>query len=225
MRQMGRRIVFMRKIFLIFPFFAVLSCSPDKKAEEKEVAVAPAEASAEELVKEGLQKLSKWVNHWQAKGADLSFVNFTPNREINYEVIEWPGENPLDKDHPLKKYQIPHPKTGEVVDIYNYKVVIGDSGEIDFNPDAEVVYFKASGMRERLLFMGPSGLFEDAVWVDEKHLLVTGYFQKEDGYAPMVWLISPETQTHLIYESKFSTMDYSTESYLREKLSDLNFTP
>ena len=225
MRQIRPKGGFMRNSLLIFLFWVVLSCSPDKKVEEKEIAVGPEKVSADELFKEGLQKLNKWVDHWEARGADFSVVNFTPDREVNYEVIEWPGENPLDNDHPLRRYQIPHPETGEVVDIYNYKMVIGDSGEVDFNPDAEVVYFKANGMRERLLFMGPSGLFEDAVWIDEKHLLVTGYFQKESGYVPVVWLISPERHTHLIYESMFSSVDYSMESYLREKLSDLNFVP
>ena len=73
-------------------------------------------------------------------------------------------------------------------------------------------------MKERLLFMGPSGMFEEGHWLSPSEFLVMGYFQEDEGYRPMLWLI--RTDTHLLSQFKFKKVvsEYTAESYLNRKL-------
>lgn len=202
--------------------FAGLSCASDNKTAETvsptSVATMPAD---EQILEIGIQKLDEWVSYWRTKGADIH--GFKLEQEHVYEPLEWPGENVFIGDSPLKDYQIPHPTAEGVVDIYSYKLVFNEENqELSFNPDSEVVYYRKDGMRERLLFIGPSGTFEDAVWVTEEHLLVSGHIQKEEGFVPVVWLINPKQHKYAVYENQFSTQDYAPESYLKVKLEELS---
>lgn|SRR5690606_987207 len=202
-------------------FLAGFACTPEKKVEEAvNETVSSAAPSDEQLAEIGIQKLQEWGSYWAAKGADME--RFQLEREYVYEPLEWPGENVFAADNPLQKYQLPHPAGEGVVDIYSYKLVLDEEGQgLGFNPDSEVVYYRSDGMRERLLFIGPSGAFEDAVWVTEDHLLVSGHIQKEGGFVPVVWLIQPEQHQYKLYEIGFSTPDYSPDGYLKVKLKDL----
>lgn len=211
--------------FFLFILASLFSCSSDKQEEKAMQTEDSIEPSDEDLLQIGIQKLEKWVGFWKAKGTDFGLKNFEPKQEHQYEVVEWPGENILSEDNPLREYQIPNPVTHGVVDIYDYKMVVDPNLQVDFNPDAEVVYYKGNGMRERLLFIGPSGLFEDAVWISETHLMVSGHIQKEDGYVPVIWMIIPENHTYIVYENKHSTRNYTSESFLKEKLIELKFLP
>jgi|SRR5690606_3295517 hypothetical protein len=197
------------------------SCTSETKTAETVATVSsPMEPTDKQLLEIGIQKLDQWASYWKKKGADVQA--FELEQEYVYEPLEWPGENVFLEDSPLKNYQIPHPAAEGVVDIYSYKLVLNEDGELNFNPDSEVVYYRSDGMRERLLFIGPSGVFEDAVWVTEDHLLVSGHIQKEDGFVPVVWLINPEAHKYAVYESNFYTQDHSSESYLIEKLKSLD---
>jgi hypothetical protein len=200
--------------------FASFSCASENKTAETDTPTpAPKLPTEEQIMEIGIQKLDEWVSYWKEKGADMHDLKL--GQEYEYEPLEWPGENVFTDDSPLKKYQIPHPTAEGVVDIYSYKLVFGEDHELSFNPDSEVVYYRKDGMRERLLFMGPSGTFEDAVWVTEDHLLVSGHIQKENGFVPVVWLINPGEHKYNMYEVDFSTQDYAPESYLKVKLEDL----
>ena len=201
----------------------ILSCSSEKKMKEETTTPEPAEPTEIQLLETGINKLKNWAEFWESKGADLNVKNFHPKQEHEYEVIEWPEENVLSEENPLKTYQIPNPGSKGILDIYSYKLVVDDKNQVDFNPDSEVVYYKNNGMRERLLFIGPSGIFEDAVWISDEQLMVSGHLQKEDGYVPIVWLVYPHLHQYTIFESIFSTKDYSPDEYLREKLENLNF--
>ncbi|HLW19349.1 MAG TPA: hypothetical protein VKX33_03460 [Cyclobacteriaceae bacterium] len=208
---------------LCISLMTVFSCNP--ASETKEAAV-PTEAelpSDEELAQIGIQKMGEWTSYWTSKGANLDFNNFTLAQEHTYETTEWPGENLVASESPLKEYQIPHPGKEGVVDIYGYKLLLNEDGEVSYNTDAEVVYYKPNGMRERLLFIGPSGVFEDAVWISEEELLVSGHIQKENGFSPVLWLIKPQEHKFTVYENSFSTPDYVSDSFLRIKLKNLNF--
>ena len=200
---------------------AGFSCTSETKVEEVVATTASSAAPADEqLVEIGIQKLKDWSSYWKKKGAEIH--SFRLEQEHVYEPLEWPGENVIMGDSPLEEYQIPHPAGEGVVDIYGYKLVLTEDQEWGFNPDSEVVYYRSDGMRERLLFMGPSGVFEDAVWVTEDHLLVSGHIQKEDGYVPVLWLIVPEAHKYAVFESDFSTQDYASENYLKEKLKGVD---
>ena len=109
------------------------------------------------------------------------------------------------------------------MDIYSYKVVIPEEDKVSFNPDSEVIYFKSNGMRERLLFMGPSGGFEEAVWINPELLMVTGFFEDEQGTTPKIWLINPTEQVYFEYIHPFHTTQYPKTKYLVEKLENIDF--
>lgn len=199
----------------------LLSCTSETKtAVTVATPSSPAAPTDKELLEIGIQKLGEWSGYWKKKGADIQ--GFKLEQEYVYEPLEWPGENVYTEESPLKSYQIPHPAGEGVVDIYSYKLVINEDQGLSFNPDSEVVYYRSDGMRERLLFIGPSGVFEDAVWVTEDHLLVGGHIQKENAFVPVVWLINPEAHKYALYESSFTTQDHASESYLKEKLEDLD---
>ena len=88
------------------------------------------------------------------------------------------------------------------MDIYSYKIEAQDELDSPFlNPDSEVVWYKADGMKERLLFMGPSGFFQEA-----------------EGLRPLVWLIRPYENLVYQFRMKKVTSDYKIESYLNKKI-------
>lgn len=220
MRQINKVTVFCLFTLLL----NVLSCKPENPEKEAVLSSDSLDVPTEnQLVEIGIQKLGEWTQFWKSKGADFNFSDFKPAQEYTYEALEWPGENVLLKENPLGSYQIPHPTSEGVVDIYGYKFVFNEDEEITFNPDSEVVYYKSDGMRERLLFMGPSGVFEDAVWITEDDLLVSGHIRKESGYVPVVWLIQPEEHQYTMYENNYSTENYTPESFLKKKLAKLDF--
>jgi len=108
------------------------------------------------------------------------------------------------------------------VDIYSYKVEAQPELENPFlNPDSEVVWYRADGMRDRLLFIGPSGMFEEGFWISPNEFIVLGYFQEEEGFRPMLWLI--HTDTHQLSQFRLNkwTVAYDSDSYLSQKLTSL----
>src|SRR5690606_33879840 len=107
-------------IFLV----AAFSCTSETKTKEATASPDPKVPSNEELAQIGIQQMDEWIGYWKSKGANLNFENFELTQEHTYEVIEWPGENVLAKENPLKEYQIPNPASEGVVDIYGYKLVI-----------------------------------------------------------------------------------------------------
>lgn len=199
------------------------SCTSESKLKEEAssspVSIPPTD---EQLVEIGLQKLGQWTDFWRSKGAD--FRTFGLVKEYDYEPLEWPGENALTEDNPLREHQIPHPGSDGVVDIYGYKIVLDENQRVSYNPDSEVIYYKSNGMRERLLFIGPSGGFEDATWLSEDILLVAGHLQKENGFVPVLWLVKPYENKYIIFETSFASQSYIPENYLQLKLQDLDFS-
>ena len=219
MKGRNRRFFYSYALVLL----AIYSCTSDNKNTEGNTPVTsstPAAPNDKQLLEIGIQKLDEWVAYWRSKGADMQ--QFELEQEHVYEPVEWPGENVMPEESPLRDYQIPHPGSEGVVDIYSYKLVLNEEQELGFNPDSEVVYYRSDGMRERLLFIGPSGGFEDAVWVTEDHLLVSGHLQKENGYVPVVWLVQPQAHKYAVYEGNFATQDYASDSYLKVKLKTLD---
>ena len=69
-------------------------------------------------------------------------------------------------------------------------------------------------MKERLLFMGPSGMFEDGMWLSASRFLVFGFFQEEEGFRPMVWFIDLENQRFTQFKMNQLAKEYQQESYL-----------
>ena len=210
----------------VFFIGLVIACSgrvEEVKTEVNEPTAAEIKAS---LFERGLKMMEPWAAHWTDSGMPEGLSSFRQIADLKLELLERPEVNPIVAgEHPLADFQLHHPDNLGTVDIYHYKIHIDDASRISFEPDAEVIFYRKNGMRERLLFMGPSGLFEDAVWIDAVHLLVVGYFENEAGFSPMAWLLNIEDATYQLYESDFVISAYDRFGYLKAKLSALNFGP
>ncbi len=214
-----------RILLLLFLCGLAVSCtSENEKSEEiEEPKALAAEEKDMELIRNGIQQLPEWVNFWKRNEPSFNPDNFTFIRGFSYEKLEWPEENYIVPENRFYPYLIYHPEEEGVVDLYSYKVAFSEEGKPYFNPDSEVIFFKKDGMRERLMFIGPSGAFEEAVWVSPDHLLVAGNFEEEGGVRPMLWLIFPEENRYLNFESPVLSNTYKTEDYLKKKLDKINF--
>jgi hypothetical protein len=205
---------------LMLLFFSCTS----KEENSEQVFDANSESAIQErkMLEAGVQQLSDWILFW--KGVDPSFDPsvFELERKEQFEELEWPEENYIVPDSPFYPYLLPNPDGGGFVDIYSYKVFVPTEGKPGFQPDSEVIYFKSNGMRERLLFIGPSGGFEDALWVSPEHLLVAGFFEEEEGVTPKLWIIDTVNKKYSIYKHPFHTTNYAKEGYLRKRLNNLD---
>jgi hypothetical protein len=210
---------FEKVFFAVFcgAFFLITSCQ-QKQQETRQEETSAEVPSHSHIVQMGIQKIPHWVDHWQMQGRDFDKTAFTFAQEVEYELLEWPEENHPDANYPMRKFQFPHPEDKGVVDLYDYKVDFGDTGLVGLNPDSEVAYFRANGMKERLLFIGPAGVFEDAVWVTGSHLLVAGHVREGDYSSPRLWLIMPDEQVYMEYHHPFVSSTYQPEQYLKKKL-------
>jgi hypothetical protein len=173
----------------------------------------------------GLAQKSGWHSHWAAKIENFDAADFDLIATDSIDPMEMPEKNPILEGDPLFPYQIPHPEGNGTMDIYSYKVEAQESLDQPFlNPDSEVIWYRSDGMKERLLFMGPSGMFEEGMWLNANEFLVLGFFQEDQGFRPMAWII--ELQTHRLNQFKMNRVvkDYPTESYLDMKLKSVDLT-
>lgn len=215
---------FCRTANAVFFIGLVIACSGRLEEVKTDVSDPNTKETREVLFEKGLEMIQPWTSHWTDLGMPEGRASFSQIADMKLEKLERPEVNPIKKgEHPLADFQLHHPESMGTVDIYHYKLHIDDASSVLFEPDAEVIFYRENGMRERLLFMGPSGLFEDAVWIDNSNLLIVGYFENEAGFSPMVWLLNIEDSTYLLYESEFVIADYDRFGYLKNKLSALNF--
>lgn len=201
-----------------------LACASEKKSEEN-LGEAELDKLSEEriLLETNIQRMPDWVAYWKEMEPAFRPESFVLEREEEYEELEWPEENPIGRESPFYPYLLPHPGGEGQVDIYSYKVFVPAQGRPGFQPDSEVMFFKENGLRERLLFIGPSGGFDEAVWVNSQLLLVAGYFEEEQGFSPKLWLIDIENQSYSIFKHPFYTTNFDRHGYLRRKLSNIDF--
>ncbi len=207
--------------------FLIFAC--DSKEMNKEVLVDSKSVDEEELRKniaqidQGLGQLKNWQNHWISDLGGLDASQFELFMTDTIEPVEMPERNPILQGDPLFPYQILHPTGNGTMDIYSYKVEAQDAIDEPFlNPDSEVVWYREDGMKERLLFMGPSGMFEEGLWLNDQEFLVFGYFQEEAGYRPMAWMINVES--HKLKQFRFSKVSqtYDPQSYLNTKIKQVD---
>jgi hypothetical protein len=214
-------------ILVLFPLF--IGCGSGENSSEYESVTAKMEAIDEEHYRQqielGLGRKQAWAVHWSKNSINLDASEFELVLTDSIDPMEMPESNPIKEGDPLFPYQFPHPEKNGTIDIYSYKVEAGENLDTPFlNPDSEVVWYRADGMKERLLFMGPSGMFEDGLWLSPGEFLVLGYFQEEEGYRPMAWVI--DLENHLFSQFRLGphSADYIPDSYLDQKLKsvDLN---
>lgn len=210
--------------FLLLTVFCISGCT--RQSPEKETTVSGLEENSAisfaERFDVALAQKENWRKHWQEHVGSFSSYDFKLIMTDTLDQYEMPEKNPIALDDPLAPYQIPHPTGNGVIDIYSYKIESQDEeGRPYLNPDAEVVWYKEDGMKKRLLFMGPSGMFEEASWLNENELLVLGFFQDDEGFRPMAWVIELEGLVLRQYSLNKVTTTYPMTSYLDQKIKPL----
>ncbi len=171
----------------------------------------------------GLAQKSAWQTHWAGKIGNFDATDFGFVSADSIDSMEMPERNPILQGDPLFPYQIAHPEGNGTMDIYSYKVEAQEGLDRPFlNPDSEVIWYRPDGMKERLLFMGPSGMFEDGMWLNATEFLVLGFLQEEEGFRPMAWII--DLQDHRLHQFKMNRVvkEYPLESYLNMKLKSVD---
>ncbi|WP_291779389.1 bifunctional isocitrate dehydrogenase kinase/phosphatase [Cecembia sp.] len=209
--------------FILFQLI-FLACTSERKSEE-DVWDGELDKFNEMsmLLETNIQRIPEWVAYWKEMEPAFRSESFVVERKEGYEELEWPEENPIGRESPFFPYLLPHPDGIGQVDIYSYKVFVPAQGRTGFQPDSEVIFFKENGLRERLLFVGPSGGFDEAIWVNAQLLLVAGYFEEEQGFTPKIWLIDIENQSYTIFKHPFYTTNFDRHGYLKRKLSNIDF--
>lgn len=210
-------------------FLSLLAC--ESKEKQEEARIESTSATEEELSRNrgqidlALAQNKNWYSHWSSDLGLFDASQFELVMTDSIEPMEMPEKNPILEGDPLYPYQFPHPEGNGTIDIYSYKVEAQDAIDSPFlNPDSEVVWYKEDGMKERLLFMGPSGMFEDGMWLNPQEFLVFGYFQEEAGYRPMAWVINVEN--HILKQFQFAKVSntYESHSYLNNKIKQIDLS-
>lgn len=222
LKREGRLMVRLRVSGVLLVIFGLFTQGCGSSESEKEVVVERQEMQdiSNQMLADGLLLLPDWLGYWREQGFSGYATDFDLAQSSPIENLERPEINPLkESESMLAKHQIRHPKGLGVIDVFDYKVRIDEQGGILYEPDSEVIFYRENGMRERLLFIGPSGLFEDAAWIDDQHLIVAGFFEGESGFSPVLWIVSLDNGFYHMFESSYTNPEYLRHGYLEEKLS------
>jgi hypothetical protein len=207
---------------LIVTVITFYSCESKESKEENVTSISTSEEEMSKFsayLDLALAQNKTWVSHWSNNIGSFDENDFSLILTDSIDPMEMPERNPILVGDPLFPYQLKHPGGNGTMDIYSYKVEASENIEKPFlNPDSEVIWYREDGMKERLLFMGPSGMFEEAMWLNEKEFLVLGYFQNESGFTPMVWLIDVENHILRQFKLNSSIPTYVPESYINQKI-------
>jgi hypothetical protein len=217
------------KSYLYLAFSLILAaCGGKETTNEAQVDSPVSEESMEAVFQKielGLGQKPAWKSHWTAAAGEINSADFEWVFTDSIDPMEMPEKNPILENDPLFPYQFPHPEGNGAIDLYSYKVEIpADAQYVYLNPDAEVIWYRSDGMKERLLFMGPSGLFEEGLWLSPSEFLVMGYFQEDEGFRPMLWLIKTDTHQVSQFRLKKVIEDYMPDSYLKRRLQSIDLS-
>ncbi|WP_157373455.1 bifunctional isocitrate dehydrogenase kinase/phosphatase [Algoriphagus terrigena] len=215
--------------YRIWIMLSVVLTACESSDSVKNEAVADLEANGELLeemrneINIGLAQKSAWQKHWESQIGRFDAENFEFVTTDSIDAMEMPERNPILESDPLFPYQFPHPEGNGTMDIFSYKVEAQEGLDQPFlNPDSEVIWYRADGMKERLLFMGPSGMFEEGLWLNASEFLVLGYFQEDAGFRPMAWIIDLTSHRFSQFKMNQVVKDYAQESYLDQKLKSVD---
>ncbi|TDQ18756.1 hypothetical protein DFQ04_0564 [Algoriphagus boseongensis] len=216
-------------LFLILSI-SIWSCSSSDSNDESSNDINQGElhdeAYYQNLIGIGLSKNPNWSKHWGTIIGPFEAGDFHLTFTDSIDPMEMPEVNPIGSGDPLSPYQFPHPEGKGTMDIYLYKVEAQETLDKPFlNPDSEVIWFREDGMKERLLFMGPSGMFEEGGWLNAQEFLVLGYFQEEEGFHPMIWIIDVDNHVFRQFRMDKFSESYLPQSYLDQKLKSVNLSP
>ncbi|MFL0681655.1 MAG: hypothetical protein ACJLTB_00280 [Algoriphagus aquaeductus] len=214
-----------------FGFFCALvlvwACDSGSDSKQEEAIQPVASENQLETLKNqislALVQKNNWLNHWAGSLGGFDESDFIWVFTDSIDPMEMPEKNPILEKDPLRPYQIAHPEGDGVMDIYSYKVEAQEGLDRPFlNPDSEVIWYRSDGMKERLLFIGPSGMFEEGLWLSPVEFLVLGYFEEDEGFRPMVWMINTEKHQLSQFKLNKTAEKYLPASYLDKKLKSVD---
>lgn len=209
-------------LFLVFFSCGNSDSKENEREESSEIDEDKLKAFNSELNEALSGEMQKWKNHWVEDLGDFSAKDFRLVMTDSVDPMEMPERNPILKGDPLYPYQLPQPNGNGTMDIFSYKIEAQNGLDQPYlNPDSEVVWYREDGMKERLLFMGPSGMFEEGKWLNGNEFLVLGYFEEEKGYRPMAWLI--DVESHQLWQFQLDRISdsYIPNSYLDTKIKQV----
>jgi hypothetical protein len=213
--------------FLVIVFLVQVGCTSNSPEEEKisdGMLLADEEISMlKNQLHLALAKKQSWHSHWENILGPFDSSSFELAMTDSIDPMEMPERNPILTGDPLFPYQFAHPSGDGTMDIYSYKIEAHETIDQPFlNPDSEVIWYRADGMKERLLFMGPSGMFEEGEWLNENEFIVFGYFQEETGFRPMAWIINVQTHKIAHFNLRDLVKTYEPDSYLDQKIKQVS---
>ncbi|WP_226389371.1 hypothetical protein [Penaeicola halotolerans] len=169
-----------------------------------------------------LRVMPEWEGFWNQQLGEFSIDQFELIRTDSLDILEWP-HYPA-KEEMLASTFVYSPDSSRYIDFLSYRyaqeVENGQPAFLTTQPDAEVALVDlASNMRQRLLFMGPSGAFETVTWLSNDTFLVGGYFEHEEGFTPIIYHIDLQKQEMQYYEYA-SAFEKPEQTFLTQKLKD-----
>ncbi len=121
-----------------------------------------------------------------------------------YAVPFQPEQSYFDKYGKLLRF---NPDSTYFLDLDSYQIDISKdkTGKYqldEMGPDTEVALVDTkSGIRKRLIFLGPSASIEEGVWLDKESLLLAGYSEIDpDSLKAFIYKIHVPTNTFSLYE-------------------------
>lgn len=207
-------------ILILAGIFCFISCENSVQKNEV-IGIAKTEENERLAIQIdfALAQRVEWKSHWESRVGTLKSSDFILVLTDSLQTIEMPERNPIQIGDPLFPFQILHPKGLGTMDIYGGKIEISENlTHLYYNPDSEVNWYRSDGMRARLLIMGPSGLFEEGIWINENEFLVLGFFQFESGFKPMIWILDIKNQLMRQFQFQKSILDYDSDSYINSKI-------
>ncbi len=214
-----------RKVTSFFLLYLVLSCS-GKKSDNQDGTASDSLQMGEEqlLLKDQLPvdvlttSFDDWSEHWKGVLPDFSIAQMESIYAGELPNIPVPiGEMEVTDYH--RKHFEYSPDNKRHVDLYSYKVILQQRSEglqLDFNTDSQALLYEDDEQdARRLLFMGPAGGIEDAFWLNNDELFISGFgeLDKEMLMAPIIWHFKLAADS--VYSYQFPNgADYAPESYI-----------
>lgn len=226
--------------YLIYTCIATLliavSCKDDPK-KEPQAPEAPQEDSVVEtldtlLSAETVQSFSTTAFSDYAKkkvsGFDWNKFRMTSSWQDDSLLVSpfQPEKDFYTSYGPFLKYS---PDSSRFIDLDSYNIDIKKDAKGRFigngiGPDYEVSLVDVKdGTKTRLVFMGPGGSIEDALWLDNQTLVLMGVQENEKGgKMPTLWRFHLPTKTFYLYEIPDTTLAGSLMGYWKtERLKNV----
>ncbi len=152
------------------------------------------------------ERLQNWMDYYELSAGDF---NAKDTFDRAYRVSHEFSLNDGDLYAPLYIYS---EDSTRAIDIDSYHLVLEkrDNGEL-FSPGREADMEAAlidleRGVRERLLFCGPSCIFEEAGFQADGQIFIAGFAESDNDYFPVIW--------HIHKENGFIVAEMATERAL-----------